>query len=68
MAKKTAGKKLSGPRWMTECDVIRYNLRMPDRMKEKIKKEAADQGMDMSSYICGVLAGEVKRPRKKSRK
>lgn len=37
-------------------------------MKEKIKKEAADKGMDMSSYICGVLAGEVERPRKKSKK
>ncbi len=68
MAKTTAGKKVPGPRWMTECDVIRYNLKMPDRMKEKIKKEAADKGMDMSSYICGVLAGEVERPRKKSKK
>lgn len=26
------------PPWMTECDVIRHNLRIPDNINEKIKK------------------------------
>jgi predicted DNA binding CopG/RHH family protein len=52
------------PRWMTECDVIRYNLRIPETLKKKLKQEAQEKGMDMSSYICGILGGDVKRPRK----
>ncbi len=51
---------------MTECDVIRYTLRMPDDLKEQIKKEALEKGMDTSTYICGLLTGDIKR--KKSRK
>lgn len=46
---------------MTQCDVIRYNLKIPEDMKEKIKKEANRMKMDKSSYICGVLSGEIKR-------
>jgi hypothetical protein len=34
------------PRWMTECDVIRYNLRIPETLKRKLKKEAQEKGMD----------------------
>lgn len=48
---------------MTECDVIRYNLKMPEKLRKKIKKGAAESGMDMSSYICGILSGEIKSPR-----
>lgn len=59
-AKKQEG-RLPEPRRMTQCDVIRYSLRMPERLKAKLKREAAKEGMDMSSYICGVLAGEIAR-------
>ncbi len=52
------------PRWMTECDVIRYNLKIPEVMKKKIKNEAHQMGMDMSDYICGVLSGDIKRKKK----
>lgn len=66
MPKKSVAKKPEGrlpePRRMTQCDVIRYSLRMPERLKAKLKREAASSGMDMSSYICGVLAGEIARP------
>lgn len=51
---------------MTECDVIRYNLKIPEDLKEMIKKEAMEKEMDMSTYICGILAGSIKR--KQSRK
>ena len=54
--------------WMTECDVIRYSLKMPEGMKKKLKKEAGTQGLDMSSYICGVLSGDIKRTEKKKTK
>jgi hypothetical protein len=60
MQKKT-GRAKDVPRWMNECDVIRYNLKMPEDMKKRLKKEAAQNGMDMSSYICGVLSGDIKR-------
>ncbi len=50
---------------MTQCDVIRYNLKIPDKLKGKLKKEAESRDMDMSTYICGVLAGEIKRSQKK---
>jgi hypothetical protein len=46
---------------MTECDVIRYNLKMPETMKKKLKKEAQKKDMDMSSYICAILSGDIKR-------
>lgn len=49
------------PRWMTQCDVIRYNLRMPEDMKEKMKNEARQMDMDTSTYICGILSGDIKR-------
>jgi hypothetical protein len=63
MQKKTKREEKK-PRWMTQCDVIHYNLRMPDKMKRKVKKEAAQMDMDMSSYICGVLSGDIKRSKK----
>jgi hypothetical protein len=50
------------PRWMTECDVIRYSMRIPEDLKKTLKKEAEDKGMDMSSYVCGILGGDIKRP------
>lgn len=68
MPRKTSAREAPAPRWMTQCDVIRYSLRMPDGLKKTIKKEAADRDMDMSSYICGVLAGEIKRSPKKRKK
>jgi len=46
---------------MTQCDVIHYNLKIPEDMKKKLKNEAREMDMDMSSYICGVLSGEIKR-------
>lgn len=52
------------PRWMTQCDVIRYNLKMPEDMKEEVKAEARRKGMDMSSYICGVISGEIIRKKR----
>lgn len=55
------------PRWMTQCDVIRYNLKLPEKLKAKLKREAAASRMDMSSYICGILAGEIERPKKKKK-
>lgn len=53
--------------WMTECDVIKYNLQIPQELKEQLKKEALANNMDTSEYICGLLAGDIKRkkPRKK---
>ncbi len=60
MKKKTERDKIQ-PRWMNQCDVIRYNLKIPEDMKKRLKKEAAQKGLDMSSYICGVLAGDIKR-------
>ncbi len=66
MPKKQQPGKLPEPRWMTECDVIRYNLQMPEELKKQIKKEAAEQDMAMSTYICGLLSGDIKR--KKPRK
>jgi hypothetical protein len=49
------------PRWMTQCDVIRYNLQMPQELKEQLKSEALEKNMDTSEYICGLLTGEIKR-------
>ena len=66
MPKKKTTAVTSEPRWMTECDVIRYTLRMPDDLKEQIKKEALEKGMDTSTYICGLLTDDIKR--KKLRK
>jgi hypothetical protein len=63
MPNKNCRGEKSIPRWMTECDVIRYNLKMPESLKKKIKKAAAENGMDMSSYICGILSGDVKKPK-----
>lgn len=60
MQKKT-GRGKDAPRWMNQCDVIRYSLKMPESMKKRLKKEAEKKGMDMSSYICGVLSGDIKR-------
>jgi hypothetical protein len=65
MPRKSNQDEESKPRWMTQCDVIRYNLKIPDKLKAKLKKEAETKDMDMSSYICGVLAGEIKRSQKK---
>jgi predicted HicB family RNase H-like nuclease len=66
MQKKKAPRIIPEPRWMTECDVIRYNLRIPQNLKEQLKKEALDKEMSMSSYICGLIDGNIKR--KKSRR
>jgi hypothetical protein len=66
MPKKKTTVASSSPRWMTECDVVRYELKMPDDLKEQIKKEAVEKGMDTSTYICGLLTGDIKR--KRSRK
>ena len=65
MANKKTSKTISGPRWMTGCDVIRYNLRIPQELKEHLKKEASSQGMDMSSYVCGLISGDIKRKKAK---
>jgi len=67
MPKKKTTVVLSKPRWMTECDVIRYTLKIPDDLKEQIKKEAMEKGMDTSSYICGLLTGDIKRKRSRKR-
>ena len=66
MPKKKTTAIPSGSRWMTECDVIRYQLKMPEDLKEQIKKEALEKGMDTSTYICGLITGDIKR--KRSRK
>jgi len=66
MAKKKAAGVLPEQRWMTECDVIRYNLKIPEDLKEQIKKEALEKEMDTSTYICGLLTGDIRR--KRSRK
>lgn len=67
MPKKKTTAVPSGPRWMTECDVVRYELKMPDDLKEQIKKEAVEKGMDTSAYICGLLTGDIKRKRSRKR-
>lgn len=67
MPRKSKQAGISKPRWMTQCDVIHYNLRIPDKLKVKLKKEAETRDMDMSSYICGVLAGEITRSQKQKR-
>jgi len=55
MPKKADVRVLPEPRWMTQCDVIRYNLKIPQDLKQQLKKEALHKGMDMSTYICGLL-------------
>jgi len=60
MKKKTDQEK-DTPRWMTACDVINYNLKIPEDMKKKVKDEAEQLNMDTSSYICGVISGDIKR-------
>jgi hypothetical protein len=67
MATKKTAEILPEPRWMTECDVIRYTLKMPADLKEQIKKEATEKGMDTGSYICGLLTGDIKRKKSKKR-
>ena len=67
MQKKRAADVPSEPRWMTECDVIRYTLKMPENLKEQIKKEASEKGMDTNAYICGLLTSDVKRKRSRKR-
>ena len=62
--KKTSG-IISVPRWMTECDVIRYSLKIPQDLKEQLKKEALAKEMDMSTYICGLISGDIKRKKAK---
>jgi hypothetical protein len=66
MPKKKTTSIIPEARWMTQCDVIRYNLRIPQDLKEQLKKEALKEEMDMSSYICALISGDIKR--KKSRK
>jgi hypothetical protein len=66
MPKEKTSAVPSEPRWMTQCDVIRYNLQMPQELKEQLKKEALEKQMETSQYICGLLTGEIKR--KKTRK
>jgi len=61
MPKKADVRVLPEPRWMTQCDVIRYNLKIPQDLKRQLKKEALHEGMDMSTYICGLLSGDIKR-------
>lgn len=61
MQKNNKIAEANASRWMTGCDVIRYNLKIPEDMKKKLKDEANSRGMDMSSYICGVLAGDIQR-------
>ena len=51
MPKKANAGFLPESRWMTQCDVIRYNLKIPQDLKQKLKKEALHKGMDMSTYI-----------------
>ena len=65
MPRKSNQDEKSKPRWMTQCDVLRYNLKIPDTLKVKLKKEAETRDMDMSSYICGILEGEIKRSSKR---
>jgi hypothetical protein len=61
MTKKADAGGLPKPRWMTQCDVIRYNLNIPQDLKHQLKKEALQKGMDVSTYICGLLSGDIKR-------
>ena len=61
MTKKKTTEILPQGRWMTECDVVRYNLKMPHELKEQLKKEALKLGMDTGTYVCGLLAGDIKR-------
>lgn len=65
---RPADKQEYPPRRMTECDVIRYTLDIPEDLKSEIAQEAKMQKMDMSNYICRVLSGEIKRPNRKAAK
>ena len=65
MAKKVASNSNSEPRWMTQCDVMKYNLQIPQDLKQQLKKEALEREIDMSSYICGLLSGDLKRKKAK---
>lgn len=62
---KGKGSVATKSRWMTSCDVARYNLKMPADLKRKLKKEAEGQGMSMGDYICSVLYGDIKRTKSK---
>jgi len=64
MPKKANAGLLPESRWMTQCDVIRYNLKIPQDLKQKLKKEALHKGMDMSTYTvgsCQETSGERKQ-------
>jgi hypothetical protein len=65
MAKKTSPNSNSEPRWMTQCDVMKYNLQIPQDLKQQLKKEALERNIDMSAYICGLLSGDLKRKKAK---
>jgi hypothetical protein len=57
----------SEPRWMTQCDVIKYNLQIPQELKGQLKKEALEKNMNTSEYICGLLAGDIKRKKQREK-
>jgi hypothetical protein len=67
MPKKKVAEISSEPRWMNECDVIKYTLQIPQELKHQLREEALEKNMETSTYICGLLAGDIKRkkPRKK---
>jgi len=58
-------KKITGiplePRWMNQCDVIKYTLQIPQEIKEQLREEALGKNMETSTYICGLLSGDIKR-------
>jgi len=51
---------------MTQCEVIKYNLQIPQDLKQQLKKEVLEREIDMSSCICGLLSGDIirKKPKK----
>jgi hypothetical protein len=63
MAEKKATEILPQGRWMTECDVVRYNLKMPHELKEQLKKEALKRGMD-TALTSAVFWPETLKGRK----
>jgi len=53
---------------MNECDVIKYTLQIPHELKHQLREEALEKNMETSTYICGLLAGDIKRKKPRGKR
>ncbi len=53
-------KQRPGPKPRADRPATKYLLAIPADLRKAIKKEAIDRDMDMSAYICAILAQRKK--------